>query len=149
MCVASFLINYYHGTRATSRLGTNKGRLPPDMVEGMRSAYKACEPFLSTTAQPLEQTAVVKEAKVEALKSIAKSLLDIDITEVKVAKEKEAGRELTSDEEIELFENEIRKMREGEKDPQVVVKEEELESYLKDGWQFVSVLPSQRILIRK
>jgi len=132
-----------------ARYSTNKGRLPPDMVEGMRSAYKACEPFLSTTAQPLEQTAVVKEAKVEALKSIAKNLLGIDIAEVKVAKEKEAGRELTSDEEIELFENEIKKMREGEKDPQIVVKEEELESYLKDGWQFVSVLPSQKILIRK
>jgi len=61
----------------------------------------------------------------------------------------ESGRELTPDEEIELFENEIKKMREGEKDPQIVVKEEELVSYLKDGWQFVSVLPSQKILIRK
>ena len=50
---------------------------------------------------------------------------------------------------MELFENEIKKVRETEKDPQIVVKEEELESYLKDGWQFVSVLPSQKILIRK
>jgi len=108
-----------------ARYSTNKGRLPPDMVEDIRSAYKACEPFLSTTVQPLEQTAVVKEAKVEALKSIAKNLLGIDIAEVKVAKEKEAERELTPDEEIELFENEIKKMREEEKDPQIVVMEEE------------------------
>ena len=34
-------------------------------------------------------------------------------------------------------------------DPQVIVEEKELESYLKDGWQFVSVLPSRRVLIRK
>ena len=56
-----------------------------------------------------------------------------------------AGR----DEEIELFEDAIRKMREGEKDPQMIVMEEELESHLRDGWQFVSVLPSRKIVIRK
>ena len=115
----------------------------------MRDAYKACEPFLSTFAQPLEQSMIVKEAKVEALKSIAKNLLGIDLMEVKVAKEKELQRELERDEEIELFENEIRKMREPKDDPQIIVAENELESYLKDGWQFVSVLPSRRILIRK
>jgi len=31
----------------------------------------------------------------------------------------------------------------------MIVREEELEGHLKDGWQFVSVLPSQKILIRK
>ena len=40
-------------------------------------------------------------------------------------------------------------MREQEKDPQIIVGEEELENHLAEGWQFVSVLPSQRILIRK
>ena len=64
-------------------------------------------------------------------------------------KERELRRELNSDEEIELFENEIRKMREGEDDPQIVVDEEEVESYLLDGWEFVSVLPSQKRLIRR
>lgn len=132
-----------------SRYSTNKGRLPEEMVEGMREAYRACEPFLSTVAQPLEQSSIVKEAKVEALKSIAKSLLGLDLLEVKVAKERELQRELDRDEEIELFENEIKKVREGEKDPQTIVKEEELEAYLADGWQFVSVLPSQSILIRR
>jgi site-specific recombinase XerD len=132
-----------------SRYSTNKGRLPEEMVEGIRDAYKACEPFLSTVAQPLEHSSIVKEAKVEALKSIAKSLLGIDLLEVKIAREREIGRELDWDEEIELFENEIRKMREGEDDPQMIVSEKELESYLTDGWEFVSVLPSQKILIRK
>ena len=131
-----------------SRYSTNKGRLPEEMVEGMREAYKACEPFLSTV-QLLEQVSIVEEAKVEALKSIAKSLLGLDLLEVKVAKERELQRELDRDEEIELFENEIRKMREAEDDPQMIVREENLESYLKDGWQFVSVLPSQKILIKK
>jgi len=132
-----------------SRYSTNKGRLPEQMIEDMRKCYRDCEPFLSATVQPLEQTAIVKEAKVEALKSIAKSLLGIDLLDVKVAKEKEQKRELTKDEEIELFETEIKKMRSEERDPQIMVREEELEKHLADGWQFVSILPSQKILIRK
>jgi len=132
-----------------SRYSTNKARLPPDMIEDMRQAYRECEPFLSTVVQPLEQSSIIKEAKLEALKSIAKSLLGIDLLEVKIAKERELGGELSVDEEIELFENEIRKMREEGQDPQIIVEEEELENHLAEGWQFVSVLPSQRILIRK
>jgi len=132
-----------------ARYSTNKGKLPEEMIESMRRCYKECEPFLSTISQPLEQSAIVKEAKKEALKSIAKSLLGIDLMEVKIAKEKEVQRELSPDEEIELFENEIKKMREKESDPQKIVKEGELEGYLSEGWQFVSVMPSQRILIKK
>ncbi len=132
-----------------ARYSTNKGRLPPDMIEEMRRVYGECEPFLGTVAQPLEQSAIVKEAKLEALKSIAKNLLNIDLLEVKIARERELEKELSIDDEIELFENEIKKMREGEQDPQIIVGEEELENHLAEGWQFVSVLPSQRILIRK
>jgi integrase len=62
-----------------ARYSTNKGVLPPEMIEDMRKCYKECEPFLTTTAQPLEQSSVIKEAKIEALKSIAKSLLGIDL----------------------------------------------------------------------
>jgi hypothetical protein len=132
-----------------ARYSTNKGVLPPDMIEDMRKCYKECEPFLSTIAQPLEQSSMIKEAKIEALKSIAKSLLGIDLLEVKVAREKELGRELNKDEELELFENELKKLREGKHNPQRIIHENELEDHLKEGWQFVSVLPSQRILIRK
>jgi len=131
-----------------ARYSTNKGRLPPDMIEDMRQAYKDCEPFLSTVAQPLEQSSIVKEAKMEALKSIAKNLLGIDLLDVKIRRERELEREMSLDEEIVLFEGEIKKMREGN-GSQSLVDEEELEAYLGDGWEFVSVLPSRKILIRK
>lgn len=48
-----------------------------------------------------------KQAEIEALKSNAKSLLGMDLM---VAKEKEIGKKLTPDEEIKLFEEEIRKI---------------------------------------
>ena len=131
-----------------ARYSTNKGILPPDMIEDIRKCYKSCEPFLSTTIRQVEQGDIVKEAKVEALKSIAKTMFGIDLTEVKIAKEKELGKELSSDEEIELLENEIKKLRENQ-DPQIIVTEEDLEKHLAEGWEFVSVLPSKKILIKK
>jgi hypothetical protein len=132
-----------------SRYSTNKEFLPPDMIEDMRKCYRKCEPFLSTAAQPLEQSVIIKEAKIEALKSIAKSLLDIDLLEVRIAKEKELEKELDTDETIELFECELKKLREGTHNPQRIIGEDELERHLAKGWHFVSTLPSQRILIKK
>jgi len=40
-------------------------------------------------------------------------------------------------------------LQSGERNPRVVVSEEELQKHLVEGWQFVSILPSQKILIRK
>ena len=132
-----------------ARYSTNKGILPPDMIEDMRKCYKECEPFLSTATQPLEQSTIIKEAKIEALKSMAKSLLGIDLLDVKVAKERQIGRELSKDEELELYEKELKKLREGKHNPQRIIHEKELEKYLAEEWQFVSVLPSRKILIKK
>jgi hypothetical protein len=131
-----------------SRYSTNKGKLSPEMIEDMRQAYEKCEPFLGTVEPPLAQDLIVKEAKMEALKSIAKNLLGIDLLDVKIRRERELEREMNLDEEIELFEGEIKRMREGN-GSQSLVDEEELEAFLGDGWEFVSVLPSRKILIRK
>jgi hypothetical protein len=131
-----------------ARYSTNKGSLTPDMIEGMRVAYKECEPFLSTMADLAQQSTIVKEAKIEALKSVAKSMFGIDLLDVKIAKENKERKELTQDEMIDLFELEIKKQRE-QPDPQTIVEEKELSSYLKEGWQFVSVLPSKNVVIRK
>lgn len=132
-----------------ARYSTNKARLPPDMIDDMRRSYQACKPFLSTVNQPLEQASFIKQAKIEALKTIANSILGIDLLEVKIAKERELQHTLSIDDEIQLFENEIKKLRETDDDPQIIVPEGELETYLQDGWEFVSVLPSHKILIRK
>jgi site-specific recombinase XerC len=132
-----------------ARYSTNKGILPPDMIEDMRKCYTESQPFLTTLPQPFEGSNIVIEAKIEALKSMAKSLLGIDLLEVKIAKEKAVGKELTSNETIELFENEMKKLREGTHNPQRIIREEELEKHLVQGWQFVSTLPSQRILVKR
>jgi hypothetical protein len=132
-----------------SRYSTNKGMLPPEMIEGMRSAYRACEPFLSTVAQPLERSSIIKEAKLEALKSIAENLFGLDLLEIKVAKERESGEEMNVNEEIAFLEIEMKKMRDKRNDPPMIVDEKDLNNHLSHGWEFVSVLPSQMILIKR
>ncbi|MEM3448329.1 MAG: hypothetical protein QXP38_05540 [Nitrososphaerota archaeon] len=64
---------------------------------------------------------------------MAKSLLGIDLLDVKVAKERQIGRELTKDEELELYE-ELKKLREGKHNPQRIIHERELEKHLAEGW---------------
>jgi hypothetical protein len=140
-----------------ARYSTNKGKLPPDMIEDMRAQYKACEPFLSTTSK-LEESTVIKEAQIEALKSIAKNVFGINLIDAKIGKEKELAKELTPAEELEVYESEIRKLR---IDPQKLretsetgkfrnklVREKELERYLNSGWEMVQTVNS-RILVRK
>jgi len=127
------------------------------MIEDLLVQYKACEPFLSTTSK-LEESAVVKEAQIEALKSIAKNLLGMDLLDVKVAKERQLGKDLTPVEELKTYEDEIRKLRinpqrlredqELGKFRNKLVRERELERYLNSGWEMVQTVNS-RILIRK
>jgi hypothetical protein len=140
-----------------ARYSTNKGKLPPDMIEDIRTQYKACEPFLSTTSK-LEESAVVKEAQIEALKSIAKNLLGIDLLDVKVAKERELQKELTPAEELSVYENEIKKLsinpqklrqdQESGRFQNKLISEKLLERYLNSGWEMVQTVNS-KILVRK
>lgn len=47
-------------------------------------------------------------------------------------------KELGKEEELELFENELKKLREGKHNPQRIIHEDELEKYLAEGWQFIA-----------
>lgn len=66
--VSHAYLQFFAGHRGdvTAKYSTHKGSLPLDMVEGMRSAYQQCEPFLSTMALPTDQASTIKEAKIEA-----------------------------------------------------------------------------------
>jgi len=68
---------------------------------------------------------------------------------LRMANEMGVGRELIADKAIEVFEAELKKLREGKHNPQRTVNEEELEKYLAEGWRFLSILPSKRVLIVK
>jgi diphthamide synthase (EF-2-diphthine--ammonia ligase) len=103
-------------------------------------------PSLTILSKTTDEEKMRKEIALEAIRRFAEAF-GIDPMKIKIEKERKIGRKISEEEEIQLLQNEIRKIREG--DEQRIVEEDELEGYLKEGWQFVSVLPSNRILIKK
>jgi len=100
-----------HAGDIEARYSTNKGRLPPDMVEEMREAYARCEPFLCTSS-PTERTNMMKEAKLEVIRTIVRTVFGMDPDNIKFVEESELGRSLTKEEEESLYEKTIREKRE-------------------------------------
>jgi len=115
----------------------------PQLVEEWRKA----EPFLSLS-QREDVERIKRDVVLEALRRLAQSF-GIDPMKVRIEKQRELGREPTSEEEIEMIQNEIKRLRHGNSDPKKIVDEDELERYLAEGWDVQTVLPSGRILIRK
>ncbi|MBS7638800.1 hypothetical protein KEJ49_08000, partial [Candidatus Bathyarchaeota archaeon] len=150
-----------------ARYSTNKGRLPPDMVEEMRAAYKRCEPYLQTISQGREEDpelttlrTMVESGVLDLSKPNVRNYLiqklGIEDAEVRVARMRESGLdEHTAFARIVCEELGIEPMRieaskpESNDDPKRVISEDELERYLAEGWDVQTVLPSGRILIRK
>ena len=150
-----------------ARYSTNKGMLPPDMVEEMRASYNKCEPLLETmkrggeadpeltTLRTMVESGVLDLSKSNVRNYLVQKLGIKDI-EAKVAKMRDEG---SNEEEayakiicgelgVEQIEIEAIKPRDSN-DPKKIVDEDELERYLADEWDVQTVLPSGKILIRK
>lgn len=157
-----------------ARYSTNKGILPPNMIEDMRDMYEECEPFLNSTTINTDQNDIIKQAKLESLKSIAKNIFGIDLQDILHQKEIEDKIDLTPETELKTIEDALKqfregttvntsededalkKFREGYKIPSIgvanseskLVTEDELEDYLNNGWNMIQTINS-KILIRK
>jgi len=155
-----------------ARYSTNKGILPPDMVEDMRATYKKCEPLLSSTSASLDQNDMVRQAKLESLKAIAKNVFGIDLEAEILQKASEQKKDMTPETELEMYEDAFKKFREGfsvapgedalkrfregftnptigeAKFESKLVTEDELEDCLNNGWEMVQIINS-KILIRR
>jgi len=125
-----------------SRYTTNKYRLPPPLLEDMRSAYRRCQPYLQTEApsgmedtklQFRQQLLIVAGYSEDEVATVElEKLSDDDIRDrvrKKLIKENNNG-------------NGSRTLR------QKVVPLDEVEKHIESGWEYVSQLPNGKAVIK-
>ena len=114
----------------TARYSLNKNRLPADLVEEMREAYRRCEPTL-TGESPSEGDVRREVAKVllESLGYSEKDLTNVDLADI------DQVRSLT------------RKRVAPSPKKQALVTVDQLPGYLKEGWTFVGNVGQDRVLL--
>jgi hypothetical protein len=119
-----------HTGDITARYSLNKNRLPSDLVEEMREAYRRCEPILTGDA-PSEGDVRREVARVllGSLGYTEKELASVDLADV------EQVRVLTQ-----------RRVAPAPK-KQAMVTVEELPGYLEEGWTFVGNVGQDRVLL--
>jgi len=128
-----------------ARYTTNKGRLPPDLVEDMRDAYRRSTPFLETSK------AEDREAELKALFR-RQMLLVAGLTENEVDK---MDLEAMTDADLQRIVREKLVGAAGTNGDggtngtrQKVVPMTAVEAYLEQGWEWVTELPDDRAVVR-
>jgi hypothetical protein len=122
-----------------ARYSTNKGRLPPSMIEEMREAYKKCEPLLSTKAEfPSEEQ--LKKALREQFLAVA-GFKKEEVEKMKLDE--------MSDEELHsAVRQRLVGMMTGNGSRQKVVPIQEVGSYIGQGYEYVASLPNGGAIVK-
>jgi hypothetical protein len=125
-----------------------------------RREYLKVEPKLNILSNPAganleERMDQMRREMVQAAVGKFAEAFGVDPVRVRIERQRELGRSLKPEEEIQALQLEIKKMREdkagsnGDKDPKKIVGEDELERCLEEGWDVLMTLPSGKILVRK
>ncbi len=123
-----------------ARYSTNKGRLPPDMIEEMRAAYKRCESLLSSTKADSSSQEQIKKALREQFLVVAG---------FKKEEVERMNLEEMTDEELQ---NTVRQrlvgMMTGNGSRQKVIPVQEVSSYIGQGYEYVASLPDGGAIVK-
>lgn len=122
------------------RYTTNKGRLPQQVIEDMRSAYDKSQEFLHTKVTELPKEDDLKRLFRSELLRMA-GFTDEEI-------EKESLLELTEEEFRDAVRGRLLNTDSSNNCNQKVISIEEIETYLEDGWEFVTTLPNDKMVVR-
>ena len=125
-----------------SRYSTNKGRLPPDMVEEMRSAYLRCSPFFEIGGT--EKSESEFDRKVQEFKRMMLILAGYTNEEI------DNGNFLTLDDpELlkKIDEKKLKSVNNGHRQKVIPIKE--LKHYIEDlGWEHVKDLNKREVIVK-
>lgn len=132
---------FWHGHTGdiSARYSTNKV-LPKEIIEEMRTAYKKCEPYLTTDIpegiSQQDSIRLLRESTINAIQIYA----DIQISE----EEKERLLSLNVDEfneELRRLAKKSRMQNENNGNRNKIIAVKELENYLDKKWELVSIFP--------
>ena len=122
-----------------ARYSTNKGRLPPDMIEEMRGSYKKCESLLQTAHSGSEDQRI-KDAFKEQF------LLVAGFKQEEI--EKMNLDDMTNEKLQEIVRQRLLGSMVNNGNHQRVIPVGEVERYVANGWEFVAALPNDRAVLK-
>ncbi len=121
------------------RYTTNKGRLPDQVIEDMRSAYDRSQEFLHTK--------VIELPKEDDLKRMFRSELLRMAGFTDDEMHKDGLLELTEEEFTQAIRSRLLQGN-ANNNTQKVIPISEIEEYIEGGWKFVTTLPDKRVVVR-
>jgi hypothetical protein len=122
------------------RYSLNRGKLPQNIVEDLRTAYSRASEFLETSRKT---KTTEDEIKLQVRKAL---LLDAGFNEEEISKMNLS--EMTSEEMQNAVKSKLFGLLNHNGSKQKIVSAPELDSALQQGYEFVSVLPDSRIVVR-
>jgi hypothetical protein len=118
---------------------TNKGRLPPSMIEEMREAYKKCEPLLSTKAEAATEDQIKKTMREQFL--VVAGFKKEELEKMNLA-------EMTDEELQSAVRQRLVGMMTGNGSRQKVVPVQDVRSYIGQGYEYVASLPDGGAIVK-
>ena len=120
-----------------ARYSTNK-RLPPDMIEEMRESYKKCLKYLETRIEPSESDAKIYLQQ-QLLLAVGYKQEEIDIMNL---------TEMDNEAFQKLLRDKVAGAMSGNGSKQRLVSADEIEKYLTEGYEFQTVLPNGKAIMK-
>lgn len=121
-----------------ARYTTNKNKLPENLIDDMREAYKKSQSFLMTVALREYEDIYVRWRQ-QYLTSLGMPKEEIHLLDLTNMEDEEFAQTIIDYKKKKLSENGKR---------QKVITAKEIKKYIEEGWEFVSSLPDGNIIIK-
>lgn len=128
-----------HTGNMEARYTTNKKRLPEDVIEDMREAYKRAQEFLQTTKSGPSDEDISLSLKKQTLMVMGFTKDELE----------EINLEDMEDEELQAMAQEkLMSLMMNNGNSQKLISEKELEEYLEKGWHYVDKVSSGKVIVK-
>ena len=128
-----------HSGSMEARYTTNKNRLPSDMIEDMREAYRKCEKFLGTRLIATEESNSRAFMRGQLLQLVGYRQEELDKIDLD---------SLTDDEFQKMLRARIPSVMPGNGHRQKVVSADEINQFIEQGYEFQAALPNGSVVMK-